>query len=185
MLSSLLLSGKLKLLARFMPFLSRKSVRFTLILLLLWLAYRSCMKMLTEDYVFATLNVGERREIVIWTDPFYDNCQAYYYQIKINENTTKPKSFIGCNEIQANFRLIASKDWNLVGVVEAERPNILLVTHDFKTGETWPKPGYTEALENLVLRGRRLRDRLQADIPNAKLVLRGDEFSSDVNTDNR
>ncbi len=78
-----------------------------------------------------------------------------------------PRTYItGCcrRDETPEFKLLFSRDRNLVGVVWAKRSGVLLLLHDFTTGENWPRDEDATG-EIKSDRGTRLRDRPNADIP--------------------
>ena len=50
-----------------------------------------------------------------------------------------PQRFIGSGDDDGTivFRLVYSKDRNLVGLIEESSPNIIYALHDFASGGTW------------------------------------------------
>jgi hypothetical protein len=155
------------------------TLAFLLPVLILVVGYIAYKLFIQQTYVVANLDAGSNRRITILADTFYDNGQSFYYVVEKDGRLTVPQYFIGGGDDDGTmrFKLIYSKDGNLVGVIEEHNPNIIYALHDFHTGETWPGSdrfsdrGYQMAL--------RLRDRLQADIPNTVLVL-SDEVPGNV-----
>jgi hypothetical protein len=141
------------------------------ILLLSLLGYLAYILFVQEQYVVTTLDAGGNREIRIWADTYFENCQRFYYEIRVNGQVTSPISFIDCQYEEPKFRLLYSKDHNLVGVVEVARPEILVVINDFASGETWPRANDKDSSVEKLSRGRRLKDRLNADNPQMNLAL--------------
>jgi hypothetical protein len=141
------------------------------ILLLPLLGYLAYILFVQEQYVLTTLDAGANREIRIWADTYFENCQRFYYEIRVNGQVTSPISFIDCRNEEPKFRLLYSKDRHLVGVVEVARPEILVVINDFASGETWPRGNDKDSWEEKLSRGRHLKDRLNADNPQMNLAL--------------
>jgi hypothetical protein len=141
------------------------------ILLLSLLGYLAYILFVQEQYVVTTLDAGANREIRIWSDTYFENCQRFYYEVRVNGQVTSPTSFIDCQHEVPKFRLLYSKDRNLVGIVEDARPEILVVIIDFASGETWPRGNDKDSWEEKLSRGRRLKDRLKADNPQMNLAL--------------
>ena len=142
-----------------------------LVLVLGYLAYKLFIQ---QTYVVTNLDAGSNRTITILADAYYDNGQAFYYEVKENGNVTVPKYFIGGGEDDGTmrFKLIYSKDRNLVAVIEADNPNILYALHDFQSNETWP--GSDRFSDKGSQIGLRLRNRLQSDVQSPELVLSDD-----------
>jgi hypothetical protein len=138
------------------------------------LGYLAYILFVQEQYVVTTLDAGQDREVVIWADRYVENCQPFYYEVKVSGRITSPMSFISCSWEEPPFKLLSSKDRNLVGVVDGERPEVLLVLHDFASGETWPRGKDSDDWRVNSDRGRRLRDRLRADHPQLSLALSGE-----------
>lgn len=122
-------------------------------------------------YVVATLDAGSNREFLIWKDIYFENCQKFFYEIRVNGNVTSPPSFIDCQYEEPTFTLIYSKDRDLVGIVKNESPEVLVAINDFTSGETWPRAGDRDSWEVTLARGRRLKDRLKSDHPQLNLAL--------------
>ena len=133
--------------------------------------YLACELVNQGRYVVATLDAGSSREIRIWADVYMENCQRFYYEVRVNGQRTVPISFIDCQSEEPSFNLLHSQDRNLVGVVETRRPEVLVAINDFASGETWPRANDKDSWEEKLVRGRRLRDRLKADHPNSNLAL--------------
>jgi hypothetical protein len=140
-------------------------------ILILVLGYFVYKLFIQETYVVANLDAGSNRTITILADAYYDNGQAFYYEIKENGKVTVPKYFIGGGEDDGTmqFKLIYSKDRNLVAVIEEGNPNIVYALHDFHSNETWPGSDRFSVRGSQI--GIRLRDRLQGDVQRPVLVL--------------
>jgi len=82
-----------------------------------------------------------------------------------------PMTFLpNCCHGGGGFTTLRTRDGNVVGLVRDGRPEMVLMLHDFATGENWPRegPGGWQATSP---RGERLRDGLSADHPGLRLVL--------------
>ena len=134
-------------------------------------AYLAYVLFVQERYVVATLDAGSNRVLLIWKDSYFENCQKFFYEVRVNGDVTSPPSFIDCQYEEPTFTLIYSKDRNLVGVVKNESPEVLVAINDFTSGETWPRAGDRDSWEVTLARGRRLKDRLKADHPQLNLAL--------------
>lgn len=150
------------------------TLAFLLSVLILVVGYLAYKLFIQQTYVVANLDAGSNRKINILADTFYDNGQAFYYDVEENGKETVPKYFIGGGEDDGTmrFKLIYSKDRNLVGVIEEDNANIIYALHDFHSGETWPGSDRFSAAGSQT--GLRLRDRLQVDVQNTVLVLSDD-----------
>jgi hypothetical protein len=138
------------------------------VLLLSLSGYLGCHQ---QRNVVATLDAGSSREIRIWADVYIENCQRFYYEVRVHSQPTVPISFIDCQSEEPTFNLLHSHDRNLIGVVESRRPEVLVAINDFASGETWPRASDKDSWEEKRIRGRRLRDRLKADHPHLTLAL--------------
>jgi hypothetical protein len=150
---------------------SKLTLALLLAVLVLTLGYVAYALLIQQTYVVANLDAGSNRQITILADIFYDNGQAFYYDVSGDGRLIVPKHFIGGGDDDGTirFKLIYSKDRNLVGVIEEHNPNIIYALHDFHSGETWP--GSDRFSDSGSQRGLRLRDRLQADIQDTVLML--------------
>ena len=91
---------------------------------------------------------------------------AWYYEVNVDGQVAVPTTFLyncchGAGD--SDFTTLYTRDGNVVGLVWDRRPGVLLMTHDFTTGENWPggrEHGWG-----------RLRDRLKADHPGLRLGL--------------
>ncbi len=157
-----------------MHFTNRKYTLLTfMILALLLFAYNIYIFLLQEQVVFSKLNVQSNRDIIIWVNTFYDNCLGYYYESR-NSKVTTPKKFIGCNKVGAHFSLLVSKDQNIVGIVEDEKPELVLAVHDFEFGETCLREKEDDKWAIVIKKRRCLLDRLKEANPQRKLFFRDD-----------
>jgi hypothetical protein len=150
---------------------SKLTLALLLAVLVLTLGYVAYALLIQQTYVVANLDAGSNRQITILADIFYDNGQAFYYDVSGDGRLIVPKHFIGGGDDDGTirFKLIYSKDRNLVGVIEEHNPNIIYALHDFHSGETWP--GSDRFSDSGSQTGLRLRDRLQADIQDTVLML--------------
>ena len=135
------------------------------------LAYLAYVLFVQQKYVVTTLDAGSNREVILWADTYVENCQRFYYEIRVNDQVTSPISFIDCRDEAPRFKLLYSKDRSLVGLVEKERPEVLVAINDFTSGETWPRANGSDSWEEKLNRGKRLRDRLEADYLHINLAL--------------
>ena len=151
--------------------LKPKYLLLAAVLLLSLAGYLACTLSNQGRFVVATLDAGSSREIRIWADVYMENCQRFYYEVRVNGQATVPLWFIDCQSEEPSFDLLPSQDRNLVGVVETRRPEVLVAINDFTSGETWPRANDKDSWEETLIRGRRLRDKLKADHPHLNLAL--------------
>lgn len=136
------------------------------------LAYLAYVLLVQQRNVVATLDAGSNREFILWADTYVEDCQTFLYEIRVKGEVTSPLSFIDCRDDEPTFKLLYSKNRSLVGLVENESPEVLLAINDFVSGESWPRANDRDSREEMLNRGRRLRNRLKADHPQLTLVLR-------------
>jgi hypothetical protein len=128
----------------------------------------------TNYSVVKRLDVGNGRSITILLDDTFLEIPGWYYEINEGQQILVPTTLLwGCcrPEVDPEFRILTSSDNTVVGLVWVNRPGVLLVAHNFSSGESWPKPQARDSLEATLQRGRRLRDQLQADNPQPRLAL--------------
>jgi hypothetical protein len=155
-----------------MQFINRKYMILICIVFTLFLFTHKLYVFLSQEQViFSKLNVKSNRDIIIWTDTFYDNCQRYYYQSRNNEVVT-PQKFIGCNKTKAHFSLVLSKHQNIVGIVEDENPELVLAVHNFESGGNCSRGKEDDKWEIVMEERKCLLDRLKEANPQKKLFLR-------------
>ena len=125
-----------------------------------------------EDYCpVAALEAGPGRVIKISKAMEWEVTRPFYYEVEVGGRVVVPRTYMtGCCRRQGapEFGLLFSEDRDLVGVVWAERPGVLLLLHDFSTGENWPMSEGHDAGEKGSDMGSRLRDRLRADHPHLR-----------------
>lgn len=136
----------------------------------------------TTYAVVTRIDAGSGRSITILRDDTPFEVPAWTYEINVRERIVVPTTYLSgaCrSERASDYQLLASKDGTLIGLVCKERPHILLLVHDFASGETWPRSLMEDQINDTIQRGRRLRDRLQTDHPQPRLILSHDARPSD------
>lgn len=124
--------------------------------------------------VVRRLDVGDGRSITILLDDTFLEIPGWYYEINEGEQIVVPTTLLwGCcrPEVDPEFRILTTSDNTLVGLVWVNRPGVLLVVHNFSSGESWPRPQDGDSFEATLQRGRHLRDQLQADNAQPTLAL--------------
>ena len=139
-------------------------------LLILLCVTCSCYERVRRDgraYAVQTrIDAGQGRSITILTiDEFLEE-SAWYYEINADGKVAVPMTFLYncCYDSRAGFTTLYTSDRNIVGLVWDRRPDVLLMLHDFTTGENCPRH------REQIWCGR-LRDRLKADNPGLRLEL--------------
>jgi len=139
-----------------------------------YLIYARVLCKLEEYCVVKTIDAGPDRTIMIMRRFFSNFGRPLYYQVAAGDRVVVPMTFIwGCcgRDWSPRFKVLYSKDRNLVGLVSEKRPTVLLMLHDFRTGENWPRAKNSEPGEKSLERGVLLRDRLKSDHPELALEL--------------
>ena len=141
----------------------RKTITISIILLilcyLLYTRYERVQRGKTDFAVVARIEAGPDRSITILLDDTPFEIPGWCYEINQGQQVVVPTTMLQrCCVGNPKFKLLTSTNRALVGLVSEKRPNLIFVLHDFDSGETWPR-GDSDS------RGRRLRDRLQADNP--------------------
>src|SRR5436190_23057795 len=95
-------------------FTLKRSLALLSAILVLVLGYLAYKLFIQQTYVVTNLDAGSNRTITILADAYYDNGQAFYYEVRENGNVSVPKYFIGGGEDDGTmrFKLIYSKDRN-------------------------------------------------------------------------
>jgi hypothetical protein len=124
--------------------------------------------------VMARIDAGSGRSITILLDDTFLEIPGWYFEINEGPQIIVPITHLSrcCSpEVSPNLKLLSSRDHTIIGLVWDRRPDVLLVVHDFSSGESWPRGLDTDSIEANIQRGRKLRDRLQEDNPTPKLSL--------------
>ena len=153
----------------------RKTIIFSIILLLVIFVLATRDERIQRDnHVYVVINrldVGQGRTILILLREEFLEVPAYFYEIHVNDQIVIPMTFLySCCGPNSSFRSISSRDNSVVGAFKNSEPGVLRVLHDFSSGESWPRHAH-DTFETNDARGRKLRDILQADHPQTKLVL--------------
>ncbi|MFW6032175.1 MAG: hypothetical protein ACOCTI_02220 [Phycisphaeraceae bacterium] len=109
------------------------------------------------------LNAGPGRTIAITAQPVLRGQIGLYYQPRTNGKAKPPPAFFGSvPPTQPPPELTVRGEGPVVGLVLADRPDDLLVLHDFETSESWPAHAPADSAEVLQARGRTLLERFQS-----------------------
>lgn len=119
--------------------------------------------------VMNKLDAGDGRSIwILFADQWFE-ISSWSYEIHENGRTIVPTTHLwSCCDADYNFEIVSSCDKTVIGLVRPSRPGVLHVVHDFATGATWPRGDDRDA-------AIKMRDILQADNPQLKLTLKGDQ----------
>jgi hypothetical protein len=156
----------------------RKTIIFSVIILAVCFVLYTQPEQVQRDGewydVVTRLDAGAGRRITILkgTEPF--EIPSWYYEITVGEQIVMPVTFLSgsCrSDRNAEYQLLISRDHEIVGVVCEKKREVLLVVHDFASGESWPRGEFDNSYEATLKRGRKLRDRLQKDHSERKLAL--------------
>lgn len=141
----------------------RKTITISIILLmfcyLLYTRDERAQRGNTDFAVVTRIEAGPGRSITILLDDTAFETPRWCYEINQGQEVVVPTTMLQrCCVGNPKFKLLSSADRTVVGLVLEKHPNVILVLHDFDSGETWPRSESEEL-------GKRLRNRLQADNP--------------------
>lgn len=126
----------------------------------------------TNYVVITRIDAGPNRSITILEDDTPFEIPGWFYEINVGSQIVVPMCMLSqCCPSRPKFRLLKSTDQTLVGLVLETRPEVLLLVHDFDSGQSWPRATNDDTWQLTLARGRQLRDRLQADNPQLNLKL--------------
>ena len=156
----------------------RKTIIFSIILLAVcYVLYTRPERVQRDRSSFSVekrIDAGAGRTFVILLDDTPFEIPGYFFEIHVGQQIVVPTTFISgsCRGASdPDFKLLTSRDRTLVGLVRKDRPEVLAVVHDFVSGASWPRESGNDTYKTSLERGRKLRDRLQADNPEPKLSL--------------
>ncbi len=156
----------------------RKTIVFSVILMIvcfvLYIRPERVQRGRTSFSVEKRIDAGAGRTIVILLDDTAFEIPGWFFEIHVGQQVVVPTTFISgsCRGASdPDFKLLTSRDRTLVGLVRKDRPEVLAVVHDFVSGASWPRGLDYDTTQVSLERGRKLRDRLQADNPEPKLSL--------------
>jgi hypothetical protein len=118
----------------------------------------------------ATVQIGDKHSIVVSAEDCWEISQGLAYQIPASLLFAR---FGGTIESTDDLKFIAleSESSNLVAIVEAANPDVVLVLHDFKDGNSWPYRHDTENYLDANIRGESMLTRVKEEYPNKQLIL--------------
>ena len=154
----------------------RKTIISSIIVLLVVfvLATRDERVQRDNSFYFVTnkLDAGEGRSVLILLKDEWFEIPSWYYEIHVNGQIVVPMTHLWrCCSSDNNFQILSSRDNAVIGLVRPSYPGELYVLHDFACGHNWPREESGETWASSGVRGRELRDILQADHPKTKLFL--------------
>jgi hypothetical protein len=156
---------------------------FALVLLLLAGGYllndlvRLVREFDTSYHTLCTLQTGVYDAYIDICSPTWNEVStALMYRVRAGGQVESPLSFMTTVGIerrirQDDFSILTAKDGALVAVVLREKPDSVLAMYDFSTGETWPKPGYSEGFTSTRARGERMLEFFRQSKSNRNLSL--------------
>lgn len=137
-------------------------------LALIVLAYVSFIRL---PHAIATFSVFDGAGITIETDRWGGEGSPVYYRITEDGQTVVPLTFFDTlGSTPPRYSTLTDGRF-LIGVFDEHEPGLLLVMHDFATGETWPRRSYADTGQYAEKRGRHMLSVLQAANPTTKLSL--------------
>jgi hypothetical protein len=129
-------------------------------------------------YHVRTIKVGPSREIRILAEFWWEYNQGLGYEVRQDGRTVVPATHLGTTLELArsiSFTTLSACNGDLVALVEPQAPEVLLVLHDFHTGNDWPtvddEVGYRGPFE----KRSQMLAKLQVEHPELEL-----EFSTTV-----
>ncbi len=92
--------------------------------------------------IYADLQLDNNRAILITAERCEENNRAIFYEVREGDHVVVPTTYL--NGLDGNnalkFSMVYAEDRTLVGVIETSiTPHDLVVMHDFKSGESWPR----------------------------------------------
>ena len=126
-------------------------------------------------FVVDKLDAGQGRTVLILEADEWFEIPSWYFEIHVNGKIVVPTTHLWQCCADDDFQLLSSRDDTVIGVVSSSRPGVLYVLHDFSCGHNWPRHENHDSWDSSTVRGRELRDILQADHPEIKLTLIGEE----------
>jgi hypothetical protein len=118
----------------------------------------------------ATIKIDENRSIVISAEDCWEISEGLSYQIAASSIITQ---FGGTTEFLDDLEFIVFKaeKSTLVAIVEASNPDVVLILHDFRDGNSWPFRHDTENYAEAQARGESMLLRIKKEYPNKQLIL--------------
>ncbi len=124
-----------------------------------------------DEYKVQTLDAGRHRRIYIYRMSSWEVSIPLSYEVwDGNTKSVERTSFLFIEPIP-EFRLVTSEGGDLVAVVSSEAPEVVLILHDFKSGDSWPHGLSHERWNEPSKKGDLLLDRLKAGHPSVRYVL--------------
>lgn len=114
-----------------------------------------------EMYPVAVFDVGKQRSLFVLTEVLPEApVQSYYYRVRIGDRIVVQSHYIHYGSLwskrpdlihkRPNFVLVTAQNGNLVGLIEKSEPRVVLVVHDFTSGESWPKSDSSQQAKLLL-----------------------------------
>lgn len=118
----------------------------------------------------ATIKIDDNHSIVIRSEDCWEISQELDYQISASSLSAR---FGGTIELTDDLKFLAFKaeNSNLVAIVEAANPDVVLILHDFKDGNSWPYRHDTENYMDSNNRGESMLTRIKKEYPNKQFIL--------------
>ncbi|RJP91509.1 MAG: hypothetical protein C4518_07980 [Desulfobacteraceae bacterium] len=116
------------------------------------------------------IKIDDKRSIVISSEDCWEISQGLIYQIPASSLSAR---FGGTIESTDGLKFLSlnAENSNLVAIVEAANPDVVLILHDFTNGNSWPFRHDTENYMDAESRGESLLTRIKKEYPNKRLVL--------------
>jgi hypothetical protein len=124
-------------------------------------------------YDVKVIALGEDRAIRIRAQCWWEMNQLVAYEVYDSGRVVQESfPFGGVTEDPEllRFSTLTAREGDVVGLFEPQMPEVILVLHDFGTGESWPCEWH-EGYEAVRERGHRMLDQLKRDNPGVDLQL--------------
>ncbi|EMY76418.1 hypothetical protein LEP1GSC060_0229 [Leptospira weilii serovar Ranarum str. ICFT] len=103
-------------------------------------------------------------KVFVYVADDWEYSQPAYYEIIIDERVEIPFAYftnVDPDRVSIQeFEILKHPKKNIIGLVRKGNPNSLLMIHNFDTNENWPRANFTEDYNNLVKRGKSMRNSL-------------------------
>ena len=126
-----------------------------------------------DSVPISTLVVGKDRTIEITAQSCWEISRSVYYEVKENGRVVTPlySMTFDSGSDEHRYAILTARGGSLVGVVDTtQTPHELVILHDFRSGESWPRLRDDEVSYDAAVRKkwRDLFDQLQSENPELK-----------------
>ena len=122
---------------------------------------RGCYEFFADEVLVVSLDAGNGRHINIYeAGGIQEITTPLSYEAVIGGQIQAPMYNFACIPLEdraRDFRLVGSSAGNVFGVVESSKPKVLLIMHDFSTGDSWPSTNSPGRAADWMLRERLIK----------------------------